>query len=302
MKSFLFLLFSLFFLQLKASAQLNWQTFNVPGASSTWIDGIDGNTIVGSFEENGILKGFSYNRLSETWSILQAPGYDWTLPLAISGNTIVGSVGLHTPYSRNGFTLQNNSTWSFLNSPDHGTELEAKGVDGSYIVGGTAIGLGFISDGNSWSYYNSPFGERTSFEGISGSTIVGTYFNTSDYLTRGFIKNDSSWTLLDVAEAVETLPRDIDGNHIVGQYRMADSEPTPTYRSFFYDGTSLIYLDAPSAESTYAWGIDGNTIVGSFNDSTGVSQGFILTVPEPSALSLLAVGLGGLAMMRRRWS
>ena len=42
-----------------------------------------------------------------------------------------------------------------------------------------------------------------------------------------------------------------------------------------------------------------------FNDSTAVLYRFEASqvgVPEPSALSLLAVGLGGLAMIRRRRS
>jgi hypothetical protein len=85
---------------------------------------------------------------------------------------------------------------------------------------------------------------------------------------------------------------------IIGQYRMGDW----TTRSFLFDGANWTYLDAPSANSTWAYGVDGNTIVGSYNDTSDVSHGFILTVPEPSALSLLAIGLGGLAMMRRRRS
>jgi hypothetical protein len=87
---------------------------------------------------------------------------------------------------------------------------------------------------------------------------------------------------------------------VVGDYRVGDwTAPT---RSFLFDGTEWTYLDAPSAKSTFAFGVDGNTIVGSYNDTSDVSHGFILTVPEPSALSLCAVGLGGLVMMRRRRS
>jgi hypothetical protein len=58
----------------------------------------------------------------------------------------------------------------------------------------------------------------------------------------------------------------------------------------------------PDSIHTGARGIDGNTIVGEYADQNNVYHGFILTVPEPSAVSLLAVGLGGLAMMRRRRS
>jgi hypothetical protein len=285
------------------NAQLNWQTFNVPGAASTWIDGIDGENIVGSFSLPNQVSttGFLYNRRSEVWTYLTAPSYDWTLPLAISGNTIVGSAGSNTSSLRNGFSFQNSTGWSFLNSPVDGFALEALGIDGSNIVGGTASGRSFVYDGTTWSHFNSPFGDGSAAEGISGNTIVGTYHNESNYLYGGFIKNENNWTLLNVPGAFETLPRDVDGGGIVGQFRETTNSFGST-RSFLFNGGSMTYLDAPTAESTYAWGIDGETIVGSYNDSSGASHGFILTVPEPSALSLCAVGLGGLVMMRRRRS
>ena len=303
MKSFFCLLICFCLIDSKVRAQLNWQTFNVPGAASTWIDGIDGENIVGSFSLPNQVSttGFLYNRQSEVWTYLTAPSYGWTLPLAISGNTIVGSAGSNTSSLRNGFSFQNSTGWSFLNSPVDGFALEALGIDGSNIVGGTAGGWSFIYDGTTWSHFNSPFGDGSAAEGISGNTIVGTYHNESNYLYGGFIKNDNNWTLLNVPGAVETLPRDVDGGGIVGQFRETTNSFGPT-RSFLFNGGSLIYLDAPAAESTYAWGIDGETIVGSYNDSSGASHGFILTVPEPSAFSLLTVGLGGLAMMRRRRS
>lgn len=284
----------------KAGAQLNWQTFNVPGAVSTWIDGIDGENIVGSFMLPGgtSTTGFLYNRQTAVWTYLTAPGYDWTLPLAISGNTIVGSAGSNTSYLRNGFSFQNSTGWSFLNSPLHGSEIEAYGVDGFNIVGEVS-GWAFVFNGTEWNHFKSPFGDGAAAEGISGEQIVGSYYNTDNYLRGGFVKNNESWTLLNVAGAAETLPRDIDDGKIVGQFREISTGPT---RSFLHQGGSLIYLDAPSAESTYAWGVEGETIVGSYNDSSGASHGFILTIPEPSALSLLAVGLGGLALIRRRRS
>ena len=58
----------------------------------------------------------------------------------------------------------------------------------------------------------------------------------------------------------------------------------------------------PDSIHTSARGIYGNTIVGEYADQNNIYHGFILTVPEPSALSLLAVGLGGLAILRRRRS
>ena len=282
------------------NAQLNWQTFDVPGATHTWIDGIDGETIAGSFYDGSTTKGFLYNRQTEVLNILQSPSADWTLPLAISNGTVVGSIGSNSSYVRNGFAYYSGSnSWSLLNPPQGvQNDLEAYGIDGANIVGGTGSGMSFLLNGSNWTFFNSPFGTVSSAEGISGDKIIGRYYNIGMNGVGGYIKENDNWTLLNVAGATETVPRDVDGNIIIGQYRMGDW----TTRSFLFDGANWTYLDAPSANSTWAFGIDGNTIVGSYNDTSDVSHGFILTVPEPSAFSLLAVGLGGLAMIRRRRS
>ena len=282
------------------NAQLNWQTFDVPGATHTWIDGIDGETIAGSFYDGSTTKGFLYNRQTEVLNILQSPSADWTLPLAISNGTVVGSIGSNSSYVRNGFAYYSGSnSWSLLNPPQGvQNDLEAYGIDGANIVGGTGSGMSFLLNGSNWTFFNSPFGTASSAEGISGDKIIGRYYNIGMNGGGGYIKENDNWTLLNVAGATETVPRDVDGNIIIGQYRMGDW----TTRSFLFDGANWTYLDAPSANSTWAFGIDGNTIVGSYNDASDISHGFILTVPEPSALSLLAIGLGGLVMIRRRRS
>jgi hypothetical protein len=46
--------------------------------------------------------------------------------------------------------------------------------------------------------------------------------------------------------------------------------------------------------------IDGNNIVGVYIDADNVSHGFEATVPEPATLTLMALGLGGFALLRKR--
>jgi hypothetical protein len=202
------------------NAQLNWQTFDVPGATHTWIDGIDGETIAGSFYDGSTTKGFLYNRQTEVFNILQAPSADWTLPLAISNGTVVGSIGING-FSRNGFAYYSESnSWSLLNPPEGvQNELEAYGIDGANIVGGTGSGMSFGFNGSNWNFFNSPFGTSSSAHGISGDKIVGSFSNSGVNGGGGYIKENDTWTLLNVSGATETTPRDVDGNIDRGAYQ-----------------------------------------------------------------------------------
>jgi len=57
-------------------------------------------------------------------------------------------------------------------------------------------------------------------------------------------------------------------------------------------------LDVPGATNTYAYGIDGGNIVGYYFDVSDNRHGFLAVIPEPTTLSLLAVGT--LLLCRRR--
>ena len=61
-------------------------------------------------------------------------------------------------------------------------------------------------------------------------------------------------------------------------------------------GTSTV-LDMPGVSDTRAFGIDGSNIVGWYYNG-GSYHGFLVPIPEPGPLSLLA--LGGLMIPRRR--
>ena len=59
-------------------------------------------------------------------------------------------------------------------------------------------------------------------------------------------------------------------------------------------------LDVPGAIDTFLYGIDGSNIVGYYTDSSG-THGFLAVIPEPTTLSLLAIGML-MACRRRRVS
>ena len=100
-------------------------------------------------------------------------------------------------------------------------------------------------------------------------------------------------TTLDVPGASNTRPYDIDGGNIVGYYSGDGNN-----HGFSYDGTIYTTLDVPGAFATYAYGTDGSNIVGHYIDGSYNYHGFLATIPEPTTLSLLAVGV--LMACRRR--
>ena len=107
---------------------------------------------------------------------------------------------------------------------------------------------------------------------------------------QGVLLNE--YTTLDVPGAIATYDYGIDGGNIVGYY--SDSR---AIHGFSYDGTTYTTLDVPGATDTFLIGIDGSNIVGYYYEDGNV-HGFLATIPEPTTLSLLAVGL--LMACRRR--
>jgi hypothetical protein len=291
---------------LDVKAQFNWQTLDAPNSSATFIDGIDGNNIVGSFQYNNggniINAGFLFNGF--TWTTLEAPGSTYTRPLKISGNKIVGFFQDSNLFDR-GFIYEN-GVWNVFSHPDsQGLGTQFRGIDGSAIVGTYNSPSGgskmFTFDGQNYTNLLNTNNVYTVPNGITGSTIVGyDYGDWPNTKLNGFVQTDGNMSLLNYPNSGDTALHDIDGNKIVGDYSITTGNWLTL--GLLYDGSSWTTLQMPDSIHTGARGIDGNTIVGEYADQNNVYHGFILTVPEPSAVSLLAVGLGGLAMMRRRRS
>ena len=101
----------------------------------------------------------------------------------------------------------------------------------------------------------------TQVNGISGSTIVGRYYDSSD-TDNGFTYDGSTFTTVDHPAGVYgTKLYGVSGNIAVGYYFDASYD----FQSFLYDGSAYTPFTPPGAISTRVFGISGNNIVGDFS-------------------------------------
>ena len=205
-------------------------------------------------------------------------------------------------YAKGGIWSILDYTWP--NGVSYGTA--AYDIDGENIAGyyldGAGWKLGFIYNGSSWTTINMPGEDVRATEpyGISGNKIVGFYRVRTAAWGGSFLYDGTNWTLFYVfggwsGGGESTSVYGIDGTNIVGNYFDGS-----IYHGFLYDGTTWSVLDMPGARGTYPQGIDGTNIVGYYLDASGVSHGFIYTIPEPATLLLLGLGVPMLSGLRRK--
>ncbi len=282
-----------------AEAAWTWTNLDYPGATNTYVSGISGTTIVGYYTmpDSGT-NGFIFN--GNSWVSLTHPGGNGTTaPTGISEDRIAGYY--HSNSFQDAGFVYDGFTWTTLAVTGF---TRARGIYKNEIVGyyeyenpihGPTYS-GFIYDGDTFKDIRYPDAHSTKAYGIWQDTIVGVYtpewrFGAPSY---GFIYDGQTWKTVAKEGAATTRVLGIEGNRMVGSWHV---DPTSII-GFLLEGDIWTDFICPWGTQTEPHGISGDRIVGVYRGADGNDHGFLLTIPEPTAAALLAIG--GLALARRR--
>lgn len=156
---------------------VTWTSIDKPGAISTYVYGIEGDTLVGTYSAGSNPRGFVYD--GSDWADVDARGATHTYVTDIDGGRIAGyffdSAGTH------GF-IYDGMDWGILDMPG-AKYTRVYGINGNNVVGRYTIGdsdvHGFLFDGTDWTTLDMPEATRTYAMGVSGDRVVG-YADTAE--------------------------------------------------------------------------------------------------------------------------
>lgn len=265
-----------------------WTTLDYPFAHNplnelgTFAHSVSGNVVVGYKGDGG---SFTYNISNNNYgNILSSYVYN------TDGTNLVGGNG--------GPFVINIASGNKTLLPDSEGFSKANAIQGSVVVGigvdpsGGLYGAIYNLSNGSLQKIHAPNAVYTEFFDISGDNILG-YSSESG----NFIYNAGQYTFLNLPNS-SARAFGLDGSNVVGSFI---DETSGGHTGFLYslDTSAWITFVAPNSINTYVRGVDGNNIVGYYGSSTGYHGFIVNSVPEPSSLSLLALG-GVLVALRRR--
>ena len=155
---------------------------------------------------------------------------------------------------------------------------------GTYNASGATHGFEMI--GSAFVTIDEPLASTpgTFVQGVSGSSLVGYYYDASHSISHGFIYDGASFMTVDhpLAKVFGTKTLGINGDTVVGVFSSGGKD-----NGFIYDGQTFTALESPLMPK----GIEGNAIVGTYKDSHAHVHGFVLNVPEPPSSVLFVTGV-----------
>lgn len=287
-----------------ASAQFPYTTLDHPlaGPGGTAAYDASGGRIVGTyFDAANVSHGFTYD--GATWTTLDHPSAArprGTTAFGVSGNRITGTF-VDAAGQTFGY-LYDGATWSTI-ARGGSADTFARGISGDTVVGYSVQGQttrGFVYDGTMMTDLVVPGATDTLPDDVTAGRVVGTFENLTG--THGFVSEGGVIRVIDhpMGNLLGTFATGIDGPNVVGTYLRF---PDGTAHGFLYNGSTFTPIELPGATDTNVNGIEGLRVVGSYKDAAGRTHGFVMTVPEPSLITvpLLCLWLSSRgATVRRR--
>lgn len=268
----------------------------------TVASGVSGREVVGYYQDAALVyHGFLYR--GGAYTVLDHPlagatlGYGTQITGIDNGNV----VGFYTARSITQSFIYDGSTWTNLNFPGS-NETYARAISGNRVAGQYVNNAGshaFVFDGVNWTTLKYPGSLNTYALGVDGNTVVGCYSDASRVF-HGFSYSEGVYNSLTAPNAVSipdlgTYANGVSMKNVVGLF-----QDNSTGHGFHYNGTTWTTLDAPGASGTEAKDIDGHTVVGYYYGAFSRVHGFVVSVPEPTSLLLLAGGIAPLYLRRVR--
>lgn len=175
-----------------------YSIYDAPASSETFILGIDGQNIVGSYlvpptsrVYGFIYSGSGFTQISDPLIPAFAP---ITWGFAISGSTVAGDYIDEREVAR-GFVF-NGRTYTTIDDPLAGTDGSVlagtiiRAIDGSRLLGdyvdNNGVEHGFIYDGSTFETVDFPSYDTT-LTGEFGNTVVGYYYDPNANVFQSFI-------------------------------------------------------------------------------------------------------------------